>query len=103
MANIIALLTSWRHSTTTNESMSSLYLMYQVMLLVASLVGPGTVFMLMNGALTVALANWVDVSISVSALINLIPIIVFVILCYFAKPEKQVRHESRLLIIHEHN
>jgi len=97
MANVIGLLTSWRHSTTVNENLSSIYMFYQAMLLIASLVGPGTIFMMMIGALTAALANWVDISISLSAIINLIPIVIFVILCYFTKPKKQVGRQCKNL------
>ena len=91
MANVVDLLQSWKHTTSVNENISFLYIFYQGALLVASLLSPGIIFMMMVGALYASMKNWTDkFTIWGSAILNFVPLLVFIILCYKAKPAVQV-------------
>jgi len=92
MANVMDLLQSWRHTTKINSSLSILYILYQSLLLGASIVGPGTIFMMIVGAMQVALQNLVNWDLIWICVINLIPILIFIVLCFFASSAIQVSH-----------
>ncbi len=53
MANILDLLASWKTTVKINENISFLYIIYQAVLFVASLLGTGTIFLMIVGALVV--------------------------------------------------
>ena len=92
MANVVDLLQSWKHTTSVNENISFLYIFYQGALLVASLLSPGIIFMMISGAMVAAVKEWTTIlNVWSSALINLVPIVIFVILCFKAKGAVQVR------------
>ena len=88
MANVYDLLMSWRHTCKVNENISLFYIIYQALLLGTSIVGPGTIFMMMIGALDVALGG--RLGILWSGILNFIPLVIFIILCFVAKSETQV-------------
>ena len=88
MANVLDLLKSWRHTCKINENISFIYIVYQATLLVTSVVGPGTIFMMMIGALDVALGG--KLGFVWSGVLNLIPLVIFIILCFLAKSDTQV-------------
>ena len=56
MANILDLLRSWRSTVKINENVSSLYIIYQAVLFVASILGTGTIFLMIVGALVVSIS-----------------------------------------------
>lgn len=88
MANILDLLQSWRQTIHKNENISFLYIVYQAAILVSSILGTGTIFLMIVGALVVAvdgaISNWT------SFLINLVPLVFYIIICYKAQTETQV-------------
>ncbi|ESO07781.1 hypothetical protein HELRODRAFT_76186 [Helobdella robusta] len=88
MANILDLLVSWKLTTKKNENISSLYIFYQMMLFGVSIVGPGTIFLLISGAVNVALNN--QLTIFWSSVINIVPICLFILLCYIGSSEVQL-------------
>jgi len=88
MANVLDLLSSWKHTTTANDNISLIYIIYQAFLLGASIVGPGTIFMMMVGSIDVAFGG--RLAFGWCMLINLIPLLIFVILCYVAESNTQV-------------
>ena len=90
MANIVDLIGSWRKTTAVNENISFLYIAYQGLLLLGSVIGPGTIFLVMTGALQLAIANFAYLTFFESFLINLVPILIFTILCFCAKGDTQV-------------
>lgn len=71
-----------------NENISLLYISYQFLFLVLSLLGPGTIFLMIVGALEIALSGRITMWLSFS--LNLIPIIIYIILCFTAKCDTQV-------------
>ena len=58
MANIMDLIASWKTTIKNNQNISMLYMVYQTFLFAASLVGTGTIFLMIVGALEVALGKF---------------------------------------------
>lgn len=60
MANILDLLTSWRSTVKKNSSLSMLYILYQLLIFVSSILGPATIILLIAGALQqVSIFNYI--------------------------------------------
>ena len=60
----------------------------QAMLLISSILGTGTIFLMIVGALTLVLKNAIPVW--GSLLLNIIPLLFYIIICYKAKTGTQV-------------
>jgi chitin synthase len=60
----------------------------QGVLFVGSILGPGSIFLMIVGALvaTLDLDDWT------SSLCNIVPILIYMFVCYFCKDKIQVRH-----------
>ena len=71
--------------------MSLLYIIYQSVQFFASIIGPGSIFLMLNGALSLVLKT--D-DITLSLILNLIPISIFVFTSFFVDESTQVRMES---------
>ncbi|KAF6038601.1 hypothetical protein EB796_003101 [Bugula neritina] len=67
--------------------MSLVYVIYQAAQFFASIIGPGTIFMMITGALQVAIKS---LSLSDCLIINLIPNLIFVIVSFNVKSSTQV-------------
>lgn len=86
MANIMDLLGDAKTIVQKNNSISMPYIIYQGMLMAGSVLGPGTIFLMMVGSL-VAVFN---INQWTSFLWNFIPILVFMGICYFCKQKHQL-------------
>lgn len=86
MANIMDLLMDWRNVININENISFLYIMYQGLLFLSSIVTPGTIFLLIVGAMTSAF----KIRLMVSFGINIAPLLLFLISCYLLDSKWQV-------------
>ncbi|GAB6026597.1 hypothetical protein CHUAL_013009 [Chamberlinius hualienensis] len=86
MANIMDLLGDSRRTVKVNDNISTLYIIYQSMLMVGTILGPGTIFLMLVGAFVAAfkIDNWT------SFYANIIPILFFMIVCFIAKSENQL-------------
>ncbi|XP_052079732.1 chitin synthase chs-2-like isoform X2 [Mytilus californianus] len=87
MANILDLLTDCRATVTQNQSISTLYMAYQLFLFISSLLTPGTIFLMIVGAIIVGFPSvppWL------SLILNLIPVGLFMLSCIFTKSETQL-------------
>ena len=69
-----------------NDNISLPYIWYQSMLMMGTVIGPGTIFLMLVGAFVAAfkISNWV------SFYYNLIPIVVYTGTCLMAKPKWQL-------------
>lgn len=88
MANILDLIVDWKKVTKTNENISFPYIMYQVFLFVSTLITPGTIFMLILGAIVVgfdSIPPWL------ALILNVIPVGVFLLMTLYASTQRQVR------------
>ncbi|XP_022255271.1 uncharacterized protein LOC106470918 [Limulus polyphemus] len=86
MANIMDLLGDYKRTVAINDNISFLYIVYQGMLMVGTVLGPGTIFLMLLGAMVAAfrIDNWT------SFWANMIPILVFTIICFVAKNDIQI-------------
>ena len=71
-----------------NENISFIYIVYQAILMVSSLLGTGSIFLMIVGAIDVALANALGTT--WSFILNMIPVLLFIFVCFFTKSDTQV-------------
>ncbi|KAK3611782.1 hypothetical protein CHS0354_014134 [Potamilus streckersoni] len=89
MANILDLLLDWKHVRKQNPDISTVYLFYQAFLMFSSILTPGTIFLMLVGAIHTAYSA---IDLWLVFLINILPLVVFVVLCFNAKSETQVKN-----------
>ncbi|CAH0556147.1 unnamed protein product [Brassicogethes aeneus] len=85
-ANIIDLLQDAKHTVKINDNISQMYIFYQVVMLIGTVLGSGTIFLMLVGAFVAAfkLDQWTSFG------YNLVPILVFVIICATCKADTQL-------------
>ena len=86
IANIFDLLRNYKATVKINENISLPYIFYQAMLMIGTIIGPGTIFLMLVGAFVAAfkISNWI------SFYYNLIPIVVYVGVCLTCKTNIQL-------------
>uniref|UniRef100_T1J5I3 chitin synthase n=1 Tax=Strigamia maritima TaxID=126957 RepID=T1J5I3_STRMM len=86
MANILDLLMDSKRTIKVNDNISLPYIIYQGMLMAGTILGPGTIFLMLVGAFVAAfkIDNWSSFG------ANIVPILVFMIVCFLAKPAHQI-------------
>lgn len=96
MANIMDLLLNGRRTVKQNPDISLPYITYQLVLLVGTILGPGTIFLMLVGAFAVAfkLDQWT------SFMYNFIPILAFILVCFFCKAEIQLTFAEILTTVY---
>ncbi|XP_061164528.1 chitin synthase chs-2-like [Saccostrea echinata] len=91
MANVLDLLMDWKNVTRKNEDISKLYILYQMFLMICSILTPGTIFLMILGAISMAFPAIPPVA---GMIINLVPVTGMVILCFTAKPNFQLAYAA---------
>lgn len=86
MANIMDLLSDSRRTVKINENICTLYILYQAMLMAGTILSPGTIFLMLVGAMNGALRA----SNGLSFALNGLPILLFIIVCFTAKNDVQI-------------
>ena len=86
MANIMDLLSSFKHTIRVNDNISYPYMLYQFILFFASILGPGTVILMLAGAYNTVLGT----DLLRSYLLAIEPIIFFVLVCFTTTPNSHV-------------
>lgn len=86
LANIIDLLGDWRRVIRNNDDISIFYIVYQVMMMIGTILGPGSIFLMLVGACGAAfsLSNWASFG------VNLAPMIIFILACLLTKSDTQI-------------
>lgn len=86
MANIMDLLGDYKRTIAVNDHISFPYIIYQGMLMIGTILGPGTIFLMLVGAMVAVfrISNWYSFT------LNLIPILLFMIICFCCKNEVQI-------------
>ncbi len=86
MANIMDLLGDYKRTVKVNDNISFPYIVYQGMLMVGTILGPGTIFLMLVGAVNAVfrISNW-D-----SFIMNIVPILFFILICFVAKNDIQI-------------
>lgn len=77
---------NYKATVDINDNISMPYIFYQCMLMMGTIIGPGTIFLMLVGAFVAAfkISNWV------SFYYNLIPICVYMLVCLMAKSKWQL-------------
>lgn len=83
MANILDLLGDAKSVVKTNNSISMPFIVYQAVLMIGTVLGPGTIFLMMVGSIS----SVMGFGLFQSLYFNMIPLLIFIGLCYFA-PQK---------------
>ncbi|XP_034230764.1 chitin synthase chs-2 isoform X3 [Thrips palmi] len=87
IANIMDLLVDAKKTIKINDNISMPYIAYQMMLMGGTILGPGTIFLMLVGAFVAAfkIDNWT------SFYYNIIPIMLFMLVCFTCKSNIQLR------------
>ncbi|CAN8004853.1 unnamed protein product, partial [Ixodes hexagonus] len=86
MANIMDLLLDARNIAQKNESISILYMAYQIMLMIGTILGPGTIFLMLVGTFV----SCFSVSNITALLCNIVPVLGFAIVCFTCSQKLQI-------------
>uniref|UniRef100_A0A915Q6U5 chitin synthase n=1 Tax=Setaria digitata TaxID=48799 RepID=A0A915Q6U5_9BILA len=86
LANIIDLLQDYKNVIKVNESISIWYILYQCIMLASSILGPGTIFLMVVGALSISF----NIDTSLSLFIVTLPVASFCFMCFVSDSEKQL-------------
>jgi chitin synthase len=87
MANIMDLLKDTKHTTYVNENISKLYMFYQAVLFVSTILGPGTILLTIASALRTVFST---LTIAESYTISVLPALFYIIVCLKTKPNTQI-------------
>lgn len=91
MANILDLLLDGDNVRKNNQNISRPYIFYHICLFISSILTPGTIFLLILGAIITAFPSiepWV------ALLLNGLPVAIFIISIFLAKEDTQVKKNS---------
>ncbi|KAJ8875330.1 hypothetical protein PR048_023225 [Dryococelus australis] len=86
IANIMDLLMDYKKTIEINDNISMPYISYQIMLMGGTILGPGTIFLMLVGAFVAAfhIDNWTSFQ------YNIIPIFLFMFVCFVCKSSIQL-------------
>ena len=87
MANIMDLLKDTKHTTRVNENVSKLYMFYQAVLFVSTVLGPGTILLTIASALRTVFST---LTIAESYMISVLPALFYIIICLKTKANTQI-------------
>ncbi|KRZ13519.1 Chitin synthase 3 [Trichinella pseudospiralis] len=87
VANIIDLLADYRNVIKLNDSISIWYISYQFSMLVSNILGPGTIFLMVIGAVNISFNTETYISFTVV----FIPVALFTVVCLTCDTEAQLR------------
>ncbi|BFY98509.1 hypothetical protein BsWGS_01548 [Bradybaena similaris] len=96
LANIMDLLQSFRSTVRANDNISYLYMAYQALLMVSTVLGPATILLMMAGAINPV---W-NIELWQAYLLVVGPIAGYLILCFITKAETQLNLAAVLSAIY---
>ncbi|KAL4217246.1 Chitin synthase 2 [Mactra antiquata] len=97
MANIMDLLMDFKNVTKRNNDISMLYIAYQMLLMVSSILTPGTIFLMVLSAINMA---YPALSLYWALFLNLVPVVIFILLCFMSKSDIQLAYAAILSTIY---
>ncbi|XP_054158314.1 chitin synthase chs-2-like [Oppia nitens] len=86
MANIMDLLGDYKRTVAVNNDISKLYILYQAMMMIGTVLSPGTIFLMVVGAVNTVLG----LTSTVSIVVNVIPVLLFSIVCMTVKKNDHI-------------
>lgn len=96
IANIFDVLSDWKNVTSVNDNISIFYIGYQVVLMIGTVIGPGMIFLVIVGAVQVAFG----VDLMTSLILNIIPIMAFILACFYLDSKIQLTFAQILSAIY---
>ncbi|XP_063435710.1 chitin synthase chs-2-like [Mytilus trossulus] len=96
LANIIDLLSSWRVTTKENPNISTLFVFYQFILFSSSLLGLGTVTLMITGSFNAVL----KITLFQSYVVAVTPVAVYAIICIKCSNDKQIAAAALLSTVY---
>ncbi|CAG0914900.1 unnamed protein product [Notodromas monacha] len=96
MANILDLLADYKQTVKNNDNISMPYILYQMLLMIGTILGPGTIFMMMTGAFNAAF----KIEIMDAFLLNGVPLLAFMLTCYFFDSQYQLMFAQLLTAVY---
>ncbi|XP_018021745.1 chitin synthase chs-2 [Hyalella azteca] len=97
MANIMDLLQDYKRTIKINDNISLPYIFYQTMLMAGTILGPGTIFLMLVGAFVAAfnIGNWPSFQ------YNIYPILIFMVVCFLANASNKGNQREVQIIVAE--
>ncbi|CAN8011727.1 unnamed protein product, partial [Ixodes pacificus] len=86
MANILDLLMDAKQIANKNQGISMLYMTYQTMLMIGTILGPGTIFLMLLGSFV----SCFGVSNVTALLYNIVPVMGFTVVCFTCSQKVQI-------------
>uniref|UniRef100_A0A0N5BY92 chitin synthase n=1 Tax=Strongyloides papillosus TaxID=174720 RepID=A0A0N5BY92_STREA len=86
IANIFDLLKDYKNVVSVNESISIWYIIYQCIMLVSSILGPGSIFLMVVGAISISF----NIDMAIAFIVVAIPVGLFSIACLTLPQQKQL-------------
>lgn len=86
IANIFDLLEDAKLVVKNNNSISTPFIMYQACIMFGTIIGPGTIFLMMVGSISAVF----KVDVNTAFMWEFVPMIIFLFMCYFCKQKYQL-------------
>ena len=86
LANIMDLLQSYRTTVKINDNISYLYMCYQGLLMISTILGPATILLMMAGAFNAVMR----ISLWQSYVLSIGPAVLYLIVCFLTKAQLQL-------------
>ena len=96
IANILDLLSDYRRVVKVNPNISYPYMLYQLIVMVGTILGPGTILLMVVGATNAVFG----IDNNKALLANLIPVVIFIFACFVSSNEIQIALASILTVIY---
>ena len=96
MLNIMDLIKDYRRVVKNNPDISYLYIVYQFWMMFGSVVGPGSIFLMLIGAFNIAFG----LSNTNALILNAVLVIAYIWSCLFLKTDYQIRFAELLTVLY---
>jgi chitin synthase len=93
MANIMDLLGDYKRTVECNTDISKPYIIYQGMLMIGTILSPGTIFLMVVGAMNTVMGLTSDVAL----ICNIVPVLLFSIVCLTVKDNNHIIFVATIL------
>ena len=92
--NIWDLLRNYKRTVQINDNISRLYILYQFALIIGTVFAPGTIFLMIVGAMNTSF----KLNNQLCLLFSGVPILVFIVVCFYTKNDTQIKFSLILSI-----
>ena len=96
MMNIVDLIADYKTVVKNNDDISYAYILYQSVMMLGTVIGPGSIFLMLIGAFNIAFG----LSNSDSLILNAVLVAIFVLACCFLKSNHQIMIAQLLTILY---